>query len=118
MTVSAFWETLQLRDEFRQEPSAFFIICFDKTLSTDMSDKEGDATGRPSILAEMQALDWSSREAAIDACSKVIKSFTAEFTIQLKFEDEKENVAGKGNVIHSTVNNIQSLVRKRRRLEY
>ena len=30
MTVRAFWETIQLRDEFRQEPSAFITVYFGK----------------------------------------------------------------------------------------
>lgn len=117
MTVGAFWETIQLRDEFRQEPSAFITIYFGKKLASNPSITEVDTIKTSTVLKEVQSLDWGSREAAIKACSKVIKLFTNKVVIQTEPEDEKENTAITTNEAVNNTNNVQSLVRKRQKLK-
>ena len=118
MTVRAFWETIQLRDEFRQESSAFITIYFGKKQSLEALDTGVETRGDPSVLKEMQSMDWSSRETAISSCSKALQLFTNKATIQTKSEDEKENtITVSGGDTCSNANNVQSLVRKRQKLK-
>ena len=115
MTVRAFWETIQLRDEFRQEPSAFIALHFGTKPHSDDFVVEAGAGHDHTVLERMQSMDWGSRGAATDACSQILGLFTSRVVIRTKPEEEKENTATARDDTLSNVNNVQSLVRKRQK---
>lgn len=124
MTVSEFWQTMQLRDEFRQEPSAFFTIQLPQRTLYQDDLIQSEAVCRELCLGEkncvefMRSLDWSSREKIAENTKKVVAVLVpsvAELRTRPINAAINSACVDKENHPSAQSNDVQALVKRRRR---
>lgn len=122
MTVSEFWQTMQLRDEFRQEPSAFFTIqlAHSTPYQDDLLRSEAVlhelCLGGENCVEFIRSLDWSSRERAVESTRKAAAALSGAELGTRFFVDAAANsvCVEKENAPSAQSNDVQALVKRRR----